>query len=383
MPTIPSLPASGSTSWYSHYQALDTVARGVGPSRRLSDFSGASDDAKLTAFMAYANAQTYRGITCELDENRLYTFSTRQPLYNGFSIRGSARPQDQARSSMPLGQRINVRTAGGWFYLNQSQTFGCSWQGLSMDGNSSSRLIDGHASNVLWTSVFRDISMQNASGVAGSTSQKLLVTACMFDGFWNVNNVQSRAFNVGGSDFYFSPSMMLLDTPPTLMPADGYLMSFENMSNTWVSNIYCTSEGHSAFKISGGSTDEAIWIKDCVWEGRNNTENSPGALIRQTGAQTVVKDCRFAFAMADPSATGNADQGVIHVSGGKMLVDSCTYRKQSGVSESTPFIYVSGSSTRVRVRNIITNGTWSGKPVAYQTQAGLIDADDSVTVVTA
>ena len=26
--------------------------------------------------------------------------------------------------------------------------------------------------------------------------------------------------------------------------------------------------------------------------------------------------------------------------------------------------------------------TWVGKPVVYQTQTGLIDADDSVTVVT-
>ena len=62
----------------------------------LSSFAGATDDAKLAAFMSYAAAQTYKGVTVVLDEDRSYTVNDQQPLYSGFSIRGSARPADQA-----------------------------------------------------------------------------------------------------------------------------------------------------------------------------------------------------------------------------------------------------------------------------------------------
>lgn len=365
------------------YDAHNVVAQGrPGSVRYLSEFAGANDDAKLTAFMSYAAAQTYKGITVILDENRLYTFSTGQNLYDGFSIQGSARPQDQARGSKPLGQQVNMRMSGGWFNLTQSSTFGCSFQGLSLDGTSSNRLVSGHASNVLWTSVFRDISCQNAANVLGSVATKLLITACTVDGWWNVNNVQERAFNFGGSDFYFSPSMLLLDSPPALMPDNGYLMSLSNLSNTWISNIYCTADSHSGLRIDSGTSDDAVWIKNCVWEGRNNTEYSAGALIRQSGGQTILRDNRFAYAMANPSLSGLNDLGVIHVSGGKMLVDGCTYRKQSSVAETVPLIYVTGASTRVVVRNIVANGTWTGLPRVQQSQSGLIDADSSVTVVT-
>jgi len=141
------------------------------PEVPLSAFAGTTDDDKLADFMAWAAAQTMRGITVVLDEARTYTFLRQQTLYSGFSIKGSGRPQDQARSSMPIGQQVEVRTVGGWFTLAQSQTFGVSIQGLSIDGSSGSRLVEGHPSHVLWTSVFRDISVQNAAGVLGSSQQ--------------------------------------------------------------------------------------------------------------------------------------------------------------------------------------------------------------------
>src|SRR5690606_29835183 len=123
----------------------------------LSSFSGGDDDAKLTNAMSYAASLTSKGVTIVLGENKQYTFSTKHPLYSGFSIRGASRPTDQLRSGNPNSNNVRVRPSGGWFYLNQSQTFSCSFQGLMIDGTSSTRLIDGHSSRVLWTSVFRDI----------------------------------------------------------------------------------------------------------------------------------------------------------------------------------------------------------------------------------
>lgn len=351
----------------------------------FSSLAGASDDTKLTAFMMAQSGGSFKGRTLVLDEVRDYTFTQQQILYTGFSIRGPFRPQDQARGSMPIGNRIRLRMTGGakgWFRQPNGNIFGVSITNMSIDGDASSYLVEGNASGVLWTSVFRDISVQNALGVLGSPSQSLLVTACTVDGWWNVNNVQSRAFSLGGSDFYFSPSMMLLDSPPELLPATGYLMNLSAMSNAWVSDIYCTAEGHTAALLTGGSSDESVWIKNCVFEGRNAASPSPGSLIRMTGGQFILRDNRFAYAMTNPAATGRSDAGVIHVQGGTLLIDGATYRRATGVAESVPFVYATGASTRVVVRNVVAQGGWTGKPIVQQSQAGLVDADDSVTVIT-
>lgn len=347
----------------------------------LSSFAGANDDDRLDAFAAWSKAQTYHGAICQLDEMRTYTFNRQHPLFNGFAIQGAGRPQDQGRSSKPIGQLVKMRQTGDLFPLAQAQTFGTSISHLSLDGNAGNRLIDGHPTNVLWTSVLRDISCQNAGGVLGSSAQKLLVTATSVDGWWNVNNVRDRAFSLGGSDFYFQPSMFLLDSGPALMPASGYLGSFDNLSNAWFSNIYCTADGHSAFRIAGGSNDNSLFIERCVMEGRNSADDCPGALVRMSGGQASIASSRFAFAMQNPAATGNGDLGVIHQTGGSLTIEGCTYQRDDGTPESTPFLYVTGTG-RARVRNIIRAGSWAGKPQVRQSVPGLIDADSSVTVVT-
>jgi hypothetical protein len=344
------------------------------PEVPLSAFVGLTDDERLSAFMNWAAAQTMRGITVVLDEARAYTFSRQQALYSGFSIKGPGRPQDQARSSMPVGQRVELRTPGGWFALAQPQTFGVSFQGLSIDGSSGSRLVEGHPSHVLWTSVFRDISVQNAGGVLGSSSQRLLNTACCVDGWWNVNNVRDRAFNLGGSDTNIKPSEMLLDSPSTLMSASDYLMSFESQSKSEISGLYLTAEGHSGLSLSRG---RGVRVVNNTIEGRNAGAPSPGALVRISGGAWWFRDNALNFAMTDPSVTGRDDRGVVHITSGQVVLDGISYEKADAASPTTPLIYV--DSGQVRIRNVFADGF---KPTVRQAAPGLIDADDTVTVVT-
>ena len=346
----------------------------VTPEVPLSAFAGDTDDDKLSDFMAWAAAQTMRGITVVLDEARTYTFLRQQTLYSGFSIKGAGRPQDQARSSMPIGQQVEVRTIGGWFTLAQSQTFGVSIQGLSIDGSSMSRLVEGHPSHVLWTSVFRDISVQNAAGVLGSSQQSLRNTACCVDGWWNVNNVRERAFNLGGSDTNFKPSEMLLDSPATLMPAGGFLMSFESQSKGEISGLYVTAEGHSGLSLSGG---RGVRVLNNTIEGRNADAPSPGALVRITGGAWWFRDNALNFAMTNPSATGRDDRGVVHITSAQVVLDGISYEKAAAASTTTPLVYA--DSGQVRIRNVFAEGF---RPTVRQATAGLIDADDTVTVVT-
>ena len=381
--TIGSVAATGNVPTWDGTK-YSPASPGIGTEVLFSSLPGANDDAKLTSFMSAQSALTMKGKTLVLDEQRDYTFTVAdRVLYNGFSIKGPDRPQDQARGSMPLGNRILLRMTGSMFVIPAGNTFGCSFQGLSLDGQPGNRLIGGSEATtggVLWTSVFRDISIQNAGGVLGQAGNKLLLTASTIDGWWNVNNVADIGFYIGGSDCFINPSEMLLDSPTTMLPLANYLFHAASMSNTWISNIYCTAEQHSGLRIEGGSS---TFFSRSVWEGRNAGQPCYGSLIRMSAGNAMLRESRLAFAMAAPaSQTGHTDVGVINVTGGQLIVDGCTYERATGVAETVPFIYASGTTTRVRVRNIMPIGTWTGLPVVRQLTAGLIDADNSVTVVT-
>lgn len=354
----------------------------VGTEVMFSSLAGANDDAKLAALMDANRNLTMKGKTLVLDEARDYTFTQQQTLYSGFSLRGPFRPQDQARGSLPIGNRVRLRMTGspkGWFIAPAGvNTFGISISNLSIDGNDNSRLLDG-SSGVIWTSVFRDIAVQNALGVFGSPSQKVLFTACSIDGWWNINNVQNRAWYIGGSDSFITPSMMLLDSPPELLADNQFLAEFDYMSKTIAEHMYVTAEGHSAFRFTGGTYEQTVTITNSYIEGRNANTPCKGALIRIEGGEVDITQTWLAFAMTNPAATGRNDGGVVHVSGGNVYIEGCTYRRANGVAESVPFVYVTGG--KVRIRNI-RGSQFSGKPVVRQATAGLVDADDSVTVVT-
>lgn len=351
---------------------------------RLSDFPGNNDDQRLANAMAYCAARTYKGTTIWLDENRLYTFQQQHVIYDGFSIRGAGRPQDQARGSMPLGARVNMRMTGGWFVLpEQSQTFGCSWSNLSLDGTSSSRLIDGHSSRVLWTSNWRDISCQNASGVIGGPSTKLLVTACSIDGWWNVNNVRDVAIHWGGSDNKVAPTQFLLDSPPNLRSSTSYLLRLNGLSKTPFYNFYITADQWRGIEVS--SSGSLISFNGFVIEGRNANTPCYGSLVRLTGnSRLIIRDSFLAYAMSDPDAISTSqNRGVIDVSAGTLVMDGVEYRRANGVSQDVPLVYISGGTGHV-VKNVIAAyDTWTSRPKVIRTSDAIpVHVDDTVELVT-
>jgi hypothetical protein len=346
-----------------------------------SGLSGADDDAKHATFIStYLGTTAYKP-TLILDERKLYQYNVQRQLSDGYAISGGYRGLDQARAVKPIPQEVKIRTTGGLYTLPAGNVFGCYFGNLSIDGSSTNRFIDGHATGTLWQTNFHNISCQNSGGMLGSSAQKLLMTGvCSFSGVWNVNNMQEPFIVVGGSDMFFTPTALALDTG-ALLAASKYLARFQSVSNCWVANWYITADGASAFEITGGSTDESMWILDCVFEGRNDTEYCPGALIRMGGGQVMIKDSRFAFAMANPTAPGRSptDAGVIHQTSGTLAVRDCSYRRQSTVAESVPFVYAIGSSTVVDVSGIVRQGTWTGKPLVRVEGGATAYVDDSVT----
>jgi hypothetical protein len=209
--------------------------------------------------------------------------------------------------------------------------------------------------------------------VLGSSTTPLLNTACTLDGWWNVNNVRDRAFHLGGSDTFVKPSQMLLDSPAGMLPASGFLLSLHDQSKGEVSGLYCTAEGHSGLLLRGGS---GVTVRGNVVEGRNADAPCNGALVRIEGGTWLLRDNVLNYAMADPAATGRDDGGVVHVAAGTVLVDGVFHDPATGVGEDVPLVHVTAG--RVRVRNVMA----ATRPVVRQAAPGLVDADDTVRVVT-
>lgn len=389
----PTLPARGITGWDGTVnaaindvsdradQALAATAASPPVLRRFSEFAGANDDVKLAAFMSYAAAQTYHGITCMFDEVRTYNFTTPVTIYSGFSIAGPGRQVDQGRSSLPIPNKVNLSMSGGWLRLPNGTIFGININGVSFDGSSTARVFEPNSSCVMWTSTFRDISMQNLASFIGSLATNQPCDFVCMDGFWNVNNIRETAWHVGGSDCFFKPTGMNLDSPAANMPVGNYLAMFDAFGVADVSGIYITAEQHSGILIQSTNAG-MLRIHNCVVEGRNAGAPCYGALIRISNGDVQLRDNITHYAMSNPAGSGHTDKGAIHITGGNVQILGCQYRLATGVAESVPYIYVGGG--KVRVRDISTSGTWTGKPVVAVSTAGggSADVDNSVTMTT-
>jgi len=346
----------------------------------FSSLVGATDDIKLANFCTSYKTAAYKP-TLVLDELRAYNFYNQQLIYSGFAMVGAGRRAvDQGRTPTVLPQIVNINQPSlrGWLTLPNGNVFGLHLSGLSFNANATSRLFEPNESCVIWTSTFRDISWQNGPSLFGSSTAKQPMTASVFDGFWNVNNITEQAFCLAGSDCRFVPSTLLLDALST-MPDSGFLMQTASMSKTTIANFYVTAEKHSALRIDG--TQSMLRIRDCEFEGRNAGAPCYGALIVAANGYTQLSNSWIAYGMSNPALNGRSDGGLISVTGGTFEVVNCHTQRATGVAETSPFVYASGAGTKVIVRNIVGEG-YAGKPVVRAINGAVADVDASVQLVT-
>jgi hypothetical protein len=352
----------------------------------FSQLTGTTDDAKLDAFISTYSAATFKP-TLVLDELRTYTFTTQHQLFTGFAmIGGTFRALDQARSSTPMGQKVALRqaTAGarGVFTLPNGTIFGIYIAGISFDADAHSRLIEPNSGCVIWTSTFRDISWQNGPNLFGTSGTLQPVDACAWDGYWNVNNVQDCSFNLGGSDCRFQPTLMLLDSPTSLMGPTGCLIRFSSFGKSTVQGIYLTCEQHMGMIIA--NSQEQLRIMNCDIEGRNAGAPSYGCLVRISNDVTM-SHCWTSFAMSNPSAANGgaaSNQGIIHITAGNVDLSHMTYRCASGVDGTIPYVYISGG--RLLINGITAKDSSGARftPIVKAATGVTVTADSTVTIVT-
>lgn len=362
-------------------RAASATASVVAAEVNFSSLAGSNDDARLAGFCNTYKTAAYKP-TLVLDELRAYNFYNQQLVYSGFALVGAGRRAvDQGRTPSVLPQIVNINQPSlrGWLTLPNGDVFGLHLSGLSFNANATSRLFDPNDSCLIWTSTFRDISWQNGPSLFGSSAVKQPMTACVMDGFWNVNNVTEQAFCLAGSDCRFVPSMLLLDSPPSMLAASGFLMQTASQSKTTLANFYITAQEHSALKIDGAQA--MLRIRDCEFEGRNAAQPCFGALIVAGAGYTQLANSWISFGMSNPAGNGRNDGGLISVTGGTFEVLNCHTQRANGVSEASPFVYASGAGTKVVIRNIVGEG-YTGKPVVRAVNGAVADVDASVQLLT-
>lgn len=337
----------------------------------LDTFTG-SDDERLTAAMSYAAAQSFPPPI--LLGARAHMFTQPRAVYDGFGLIG-VEGMGNAELSSKGTQRTQVRTPvnGVWLSLNggarsASQNWDVTVRQVAFVGSSGAQWMGGNA--VAWCMNLRDCSWSGFRSVLGSQSQKLLLTLCLFDGWLSFNNSYTGAIHIGGSDCALFLGMTNIDSSTAHAAAGGsngqYHLWLDYMSKSNIGGIYLTAEGAwNGVRVTGNDQNMPVWITGAKIEGRNAGRPCHGSLVRVEGGALTLRDTWLGYAMAYPSFPGHSpqDAGVVHQSGGQVLLGGVTYDRAAGVPESVPLLYSSGGEAHVQhVFRGTKGGVWANRP---------------------
>lgn len=403
---IPIRPQPGETPWHleTQFGSLQVRMRELESAygHILDSFDGATDDQKLTNALAYAAAQTYPP-PIRLG-NRHYTFSkaNREP-FDGMRILGpSASSAPEKFGATKMVHRVQLSFDGSWFHntAGKVRVWGVTLANLSFAGSAGARVLT-NAANSQWSLLLlHNISAFSIRSVLGSLDQPFTMTGCFLTGSWHVNSCYSTAFHLSGSDNVLFSDGGLLDSSPAHLAEGGDARP--GMAHLWlnyldytrVGRLFITCEGPwRGIRITGpeyGMSTEVdnhgtITFPDgIVVQGRGTGGPCSGACIRVEGGTAKFRDPFIDFGMADPGGAGGdmaGDRGVVHQTGGYLLLDSPQYVKVASLSETVPFVYSTGDSYG-RVRDV-TRGrmAWERKPRARIVNGSNLRADDSFEIV--
>jgi hypothetical protein len=343
----------------------------------LDHFAGASDDAKFSAALAYAAAQTYKPTI--VIPNRLVTFNQRQVMFNGFSISGPPGTGNE----FGYNQVVKVSVPGsGWLDQPAGQLKGIYIGNLSFQGDANTTFFVDYDNTgpVLWASLLENLGFNLFKHVIWGAH-----TAVIFRGYWDVNNSYDTPFKLWGSDSNYWIDGMLIDSP-NLPAGNIYHVYLVNVTKTYVGPIFVTGRGNVCpMRIDGG---RGIIVEGARLEAPSGIPVTGSQLLITGGKFIRIRDPWFFNGMSNPSGTGHTnaawDKGIITITGGSnIVVDSPIFSNGDGVQTGatpggTPHVYV-GGGTLIRVRDIQSS---DAPNVVRNTavSAGTIVTDSDVTV---
>jgi hypothetical protein len=354
----------------------------------FSTFAGTSDDAKLASAVAYVAAQTYKPAVV-LDENRLYTFNSAHPdPPDGWHLTGpigSFAGNIEQSSKNSLAAKVKINYSGTWVNLSVTK-WNIRFSNINFEGTANTTWLNS-PTQTLWCMHLHSLSFNLFKHVIGTPTSKCLITASQIDGYWDVANGYNTAFTLGGSDNNLFMDGMLLDSGITSgVAALTPLFICDYLQKGNIGPIFATSRNNWAgILIKGSSTagQALVMSPGARWEGKNNSEYCQGATIRIEGGSLSIFGADTMFGRGN-SSNARGDQAQIHMTGGSLHVDACTYSRADGVSQDVPYIYCSGGDLTVSniQRGTQGGGTWTDLPVVQIAGTGRLLAHDGTVRVT-
>lgn len=375
MSAIPAVPARG-TDWLAYGAAIDKNLRPVGV-HPLDSFDGADDEAKLTAALSYAGAQTY--VPPISLSNRLHTFTTTRASFEGLSIIGPPRSSNAEKSTQSNACRISLSGLTdntGWIDtgITSGERFNVNLHNLSFTGAGTEAVLSSGGTSQFYCAHLSGITTSGARLSAG----KVLMTASLINGWIELNNHTNTTFTPGGSDNTFFPDGGLIDSPGASSPANGTPHLFmDYCEKSTVGPIYMTAAGNwSGIRQDGPDYNTVAsnlggpnFYTGLRLEGRNASDGTNnrcnGSLVKVNGGAAVFTDCWTSYAMGGPLPTGH--DGVIDVSSGAYVqVKGCHYDKATSVAETVPYVHVGDAGSQAVVAFVLRGGkggAFTGLPV--------------------
>jgi hypothetical protein len=380
-------------------QALSTAnanaTGGIPGAVALDSFAGATDDAKLTAAMSYAAAQTRRPSI--LFPGRDLTFTQTRQTYSGMRLIGPGVGwQNPEQGGQNTNHRVTLNVGTGvnsWLVGNNATsattTYDTVVKGftfMSSNGNSQFYHHPYGTGGTCYAGMFEDLTFYGFRYAMGVPGDAMSMTLCTMRGAFTNVAVLGEQYSFRGSDNWLVPDSMNYGWAGA--NSGKYLVRFENMMKTTVRNFYLTARGGSRAILVQGPTNTqgGLDISDCVIEGQNANDPAMGALIRVEGGGVSFTNIRLNFGMFRPSDfTDKTDTAYIQCDGGWTVADTIWVNRASGVAETVPVLETKNSAKAFVSKFLPMNGTagvtpWAGLPRVKQT-AGSITLDSSVTLI--
>lgn len=288
--------------------------------------------------------------------------------------------------------RVNLRMTGqststGGVFTTASGAKGWKFVNLGLEGTASVNAFKPNPMDATGEyfryNQFINVSWDNFNMIAQTPAIGFQIMGICY-----MNNFATRAYYLGGSDCQLFTDGGFLEQNGSqsyaTKAAQSGLLRFGTTQKFYVGPLYITGSPQVGILVDGGNG--GIIFDGITAEGREShsggTLHCAGAIIRCNGGGGIIRPRWVGYAMRDKAATGRNDAGYIHIAGGNWHVDSGTYMRYSDVSKTTALVAVEGTSTRVRVSNLMkgNNANWltTDVPVVVQRTSGLATIDTSV-----
>lgn len=350
------------------------LVRATAGAVNLDEFAGADDDAKLTAAMAYASAQTYRpGIMFPARQVNL-SQGGRTP-YNGMRLLGppgSEYSKNREIGAALVNHEIRLTCGNGtssWFVGN-GDMYDIVMAGLMIYGNSTTQVYHGpYPGANLYSCLFHAIQGYGLYAFLGNEATSAAMTQVIFSGHWDFHGIKGTQIYAAGSDNSFWQSGYINMNTPSSTAGLGRPAFRFNVSKTTFGYMYHTNEGGwKGLQLDGSATSGGNVILGGSYEGRAIDNPATDSTIYITGGTHTFVAPWMAYNNV------GANSGLVYQTGGHVTFLGGTYKRATAAAATDPWLYQTGGTASVHHLHSLT----PGELIRVRWSTGVVDTIPAV-----